>query len=122
MSASAAVARTEQGRFGVMVRTRSELFAYWTLPSDRALVLRTVDLTGRPPSESLDGRGYRDADLAPGQQEAFVSGLLPGHLYAVELGERRAGSFHPLAGTGPVQTPWLPGADRSAFPEPYHRS
>jgi hypothetical protein len=122
MSASTAVAQADGRRLGVMVRTQNEIFAYWSPSLDRPLTLRVTDLTGRPAAESLDGRGYRDVPLEAGAEEQYLTGLQPGHLYVVEIGETEEGAFHPLLSAGPVQTPWLPSPDKSDFPRPYHRS
>jgi hypothetical protein len=119
MSATTAVKETREGRLGVMVRTATELFVYWQGAEAAELRLRVTDLTGRPAAESLDGVGFREIPAAPA---AYLPGLLPGHLYYVEIGRRDDGGFYPLAGAGPVQTPWLPGAAEAPFPAPYHRS
>lgn len=119
MSATTAVKETREGRLGVMVRTATEIYVYWQGTETEGLTLRVTDLTGRPPSESLDGCGLREL---PAAASAYLPNLLPGHLYFVEIGRRDTGGFFPLAGAGPVQTPWLPGAAESPFPAPYHRS
>jgi hypothetical protein len=120
MSVTTAVAQTAVGRLGAMVRTSTELFVYWQGTPDMAgLSLRISDLTGRPAPELLDGVGCRYLDAA---SASYVPNLLPGHLYYVEVGRRGEGGFVPLAGTGPVQTPWQAGPDRAVFPAPYHRS
>jgi len=119
MSATTAVKETREGRLGVMVRTSHEIFVYFSGDLSEGLTLRVTDLTGRPPSELLDGRGWREL---PAAAAAYVPNLQPGHLYYVEAGRRGPEGFFPLMGAGPVQTPWLPGADLPAFPAPYHRS
>lgn len=119
MSAATAVGECRDGRLGVMVRTATELFVYWQGGPTEGLTLRVTDLTGRPSSALLDGRGWREV---PAAAAAYVPGLAPGHLFYVELGRHGAGGFAPLVGAGPVQTPWLAGRDLSAFPGPYHRS
>jgi hypothetical protein len=119
MSAATAVTECRDGRLGVMVRTATELFVYWQGGPTEGLTLRVTDLTGRPPSELLDGRGWREV---PAAAAVYLPNLAPGHLFYVELGRREADRFFPVVGAGPVQTPWLPGADLPAFPAPYHRS
>jgi|GEM_PF-3049470 len=121
MSATTAVAENAAMRLGVMVRTNTELFVYWQPGRHPASLLRVSDLTGRPPEESLDGRGRRDVVLSQ-QVSLYLKDLLPGHMYFVELGDERDGAFQPVIGAGPVQTPWLPTTDASTFPAPYHRS
>lgn len=119
MSATTAVKETREGRLGVMVRTAGEIFVYWEGAVSDGMVLRITDLTGRPPSELLDGRGWRELEAAPA---AYVPNLQPGHMYYVEVGRRGPEGFFPLLGAGPVQTPWLPEAGNTPFPAPYHRS
>lgn len=121
MGASTCVSEQAGMRLGVMVRTGTELWVYWSLPEEAAPVdgLRVVDVTGRPQSESLDGTGERVvAASESGSGSQYVTDVLPGHLYAVEL----LAQGRVLLSAGPVQTPWLNAADDSAFPAPYHRS
>jgi len=121
MSATTAIKVGRPGRLGVMVRTPTELHLYWrpALPATAALRFRICDLTGRPVHESLDGCGYREM---PAADSVYVSDLLPGHIYLAEIGESGPSGFTPILAAGPVQTPWLPSADSSAFPSPYYRS
>jgi len=119
VSATTAVKETRDGRLGVMVRTAKEIFVYWQGEAPEGLTLRVTDLTGRPPSELLDGRGWRELPAAPA---VYLPNLQPGHLYFVEVGCQGPEGFVPLLGAGPVQTPWLPVTDHTAFLAPYHRS
>lgn len=122
MSAATALAESERGRLGVMVRTPDELFVYWETPQDGPLAIRVLDQSGRPANESLDGCGYRVIPGEGGRSSAYVRNLTPGHLYFVEIGDPGGGGFSPWLGAGPVQTPWRTMADAAAFPSPYHRS
>ncbi|MFZ5818254.1 MAG: hypothetical protein ACOY93_23625 [Bacillota bacterium] len=122
MSAVTAIKVGRAGRLGLMVRTPTELYVYWRpAPGGPAgpLRLRISDLTGRPPAESLDGCGFREAEIA---DALFLTGLLPGHLYVAEVGTAGPDGFTPILSVGPVQTPWLAAADASGFPASYHRS
>lgn len=122
MSATTAVVECKEGRLGVMVRTTTEIFIYWrpgSLSGEPNLALRVTDLSGRPADQLLDGVGYRYLDAAAA---VYVPNLQPGHLYFVEVGRRGVDGFHPLAGAGPVQTPWTAVKDQTSFPAPYHRS
>jgi hypothetical protein len=116
MGAATCVTERAGMRLGVMVRTAAELWVYWTNADVQAL--RVLDVTGRTPSESLDGTGERVVAPGAGATSAYVAGLLPGHLYVVELLD----GDQVLLSAGPVQTPWLSAADDSSFPAPYHRS
>lgn len=120
MSAATVTKEGARGRLGAMVRTATELFIYWKpVAAGHDLWFRVHDVTGRPAQESLDGSGRRDL---PAAESCYVTDLLPGHLYYVEVGRPTAEGFDPLMGVGPVQTPWKAFADTSAFPAPYHRS
>jgi hypothetical protein len=116
MGAATCVTERAGIRLGVMVRTAAELWVYWHNADVQAL--RVVDVTGRTPSESLDGTGERVVAPAAGATSVYVAGVLPGHLYVVEL----LHGDEVLLSAGPVQTPWLSAADDSSFPAPYHRS
>lgn len=120
MSATTAVAQGRGARLGVMVRTADQIMIYWEMASATPLRLRVSDLTGRPPADSLDGRGWRELHAEGGR--LFLEGLLPGHLYGVALGEGEGDRFRPLLQAGPVQTPWRRSRDSERFPAPYHRS
>lgn len=122
MSATTAVATSNAGRLGIMVRSATQLVAYWEVGTDRSLRLRVTDLSGRAPSESLDGTGRRE--LAVEGMVIYLDQLIPGHLYGVALGEGEGDAFCPLISAGPVQTPWRPGPEAALplFPTPYHRS
>lgn len=125
MNANTAVVQQNGEQAAAMVRSSSCIYVYWQL-RERGLPLavRIRDLSGRPASELLDGSGLRTLPVAMGQTGLYVENLPPGHLYAVEVGERTgAGGFRPLLALGPVQTPWLPSErEPAATPNQYHRS
>lgn len=123
MSAITAIKVGRPGKLGLMVRTPTEVYIYWRparVSAAPLLVLRIIDLTGRPAWESLDGCGFRELAAA---ESVYVPNLLPGHLYVAEVGYNGPDGFSPLLSVGPVQTPWVaPTAERSDYPAPYHRS
>lgn len=120
MNANTAVIRTGAGQAGAMVRSGTSLYLYWQgAATVGAVTVVLSDLSGRPPHELLDGDGLRVVEVPAGQTGLYLNDLLPGHLYGVEI-LTELGS--PLFRLGPVQTPWLPNSDPSAFPAPYHRS
>lgn len=122
MSATTAVATSDAGRLGVMVRSATQVVVYWEARKPYSLRLRVTDLTGRAPSESLDGTGSRE--LAVKGTVIYVDHLIPGRLYGVALGLGEGDAFRSLIFAGPVQTPWRPTTEAPLppFPAPYHRS
>lgn len=120
MNANTAVAVRGEARLGAMVRSATSIFVYWRGAGVTAL--RILDLSGRPVPELLDAAGARVLPVAPDRSAAYVNGLLPGHLYCVEVGDWDGDRFLSHLGTTPVQTPWQTSAELPAFPAPYHRS
>lgn len=108
-------------RMGVMVRSARSIHVYWR-SMEQGLTVRITDLSGHPVAQLLDGTGVRQITPAVGESAVYVEDLLPGHLYYVEVGSLATDGFVPLLALSPVQTPWLPGSDESAFPSQYHRS
>jgi hypothetical protein len=122
MTGTAALTEWGGGRLGVMVRSASELYVYWSPSTAHSLILHVKDLSGRPASALLDGTGTRERRIAAGQTSLYVGALLPGHLYEVAIGEQREGTFTSHLTAGPVQTPWLPREGEERSPSLYHRS
>lgn len=122
MNANTALITVGEERLGVMVRSHTSAYVYWRTRSTQSLALRVTDLSGRPAHQSLDGTGMRTVALGSAQTGHYLEGLVPGHIYSVVLGEVKGESFTPLLEAQPVQTPWLPVDDPSAFPPAYHRS
>lgn len=121
MSDAAAVVSGPAGRLGVLVQTRRSLHVYWRLRErPEMLAVRVQDLSGRPAADALDGSGVREVPAPEGEESIYLTGLLPGRPYAVEL---CAGGEVLLAAPA-VQTPNLPHAGDGGldFPAPYHRS
>lgn len=126
MNANTAVVRERGRQAGAMVRSATSMYVYWVLPEQGApLAVQICDLSGRPAPDLIDGTGVRTAPVAIGETGIYLENLLPGHIYAVALGERRADGFAPLLTLPSVQTPWhepAPEEARPDFPHQYHRS
>lgn len=93
-----------------LVKNPYSLVAYWCPPPGADLppdaCLRVVDLSGRPPEQSLDGTGLRLIPLVPGQRIHHVGSLLPDRLYQIQFGQLVSGAFTTVCAAAPVHTPW----------------
>lgn len=89
-----------------LVLAPDRMYVYWQAEAG-PLALRVSDLSGLPPAESLDGRGWRQVAVAAPTGGVYLEGLPPGHILWCELGRPEAGGFQPLAAAPPVELPWV---------------
>lgn len=107
----------QAARIRLMVISATTAWCYWQdVPPPGPGVqrqLHLLDLSGRPPEESLDGRGLRI--VAAPERDFLFTTLLPGLIIQAVIGDARGRRFSPLARSNVAALPPDPGAPA---PEP----